>query len=110
MKEKTPKKFFPPEAVRQKARLALKFKKMGSEAMTRVGWYRATQLAKGTGVSKDIVLRMNSFLKRAKGYTEIDDPSKPKWKDKGYVAYLGWGGAPALRWTERIIKKYKLRK
>lgn len=104
-----PNKFYPPEAVQQKARLALKFKKKGSEAMTRVGWYRATQLSQGKGVSKDIVLRMNSFLKRAKVYAEIDDPSKPKWKDKGYVAYLGWGGKPALEWTNRLIKKYKLK-
>jgi hypothetical protein len=107
---KTPNEFYPPERVQEKARLALKFKKRGSKAMTRVGWYRATQLAKGKGISRDIVLRMNSFLKRHEKNAIIDDPSKPKWQDRGYVAYLGWGGKPALEWTERIINKYKLRK
>lgn len=102
-------KFYPPEAVQKMGQRALYYKSLGSKAMTRTGWYRATQLAQGKGVSKDIVLRMNNFLKRHKKNAKIERLDLPRWRDKGYVAYVGWGGTPGLVWTESIIKKYKLR-
>ena len=103
-------KFYPPEAVQKNGKRALEYKKLGSTAMTRIGWYRATQLAQGKGVSKDIILRMNAFLRRHKKNARIERPDLPRWKDKGYVAYVGWGGYPGLVWTDSVIQKYNLRR
>jgi|SRR6056297_346448 len=97
------KKYLPPRQAMLNAKKALECKKQGSKAMTRTGWYRATQLAKGKPVSANIVKRMYLF-KRHKQNAKIDNSLKNKCMDKGYVAWLGWGGTPGINWAEKVYK------
>jgi len=98
------KKYYPPKKARENAKQSLDCISRGSKAMTRVGRTRARQLASGEGLSYDIVKRMYRF-KRHKKNAEIDDPSKPKCKDRGYVAWKGWGGTSGVNWAEKIVKR-----
>ena len=61
------------------------------EGMTQVGLQRANQLCKRRPISVETVARMASF-QRHKRNSEIAPEFEGKpWKDKGYVAWLGWG-------------------
>lgn len=70
---------------------------------TRVGKIRAQQIAKGQLLSPDVILRMYSYLSRAKTVYEAQRDSKNY--GKGYYAYLGWGGETALAWAQDKIRK-----
>ena len=70
---------------------------------TRVGKIRAQQIAQGKALSPDVILRMYSYLSRARSvYLAQRDAKK---YGKGYFAYLGWGGETALGWAEDKISK-----
>ena len=69
------------------------------DAGTEVGLARARQLANKEPISEDTVKRMASF-NRHKQNSEValefkDEP----WKDKGYVAWLMWGGTSGVNWA-----------
>ena len=56
--------------------------------------------------SLDMLKRTFSFLSRTKGggYNKINPNYKDTpWKDKGYVAFLGWGGQSMLSYAERKL-------
>ena len=81
-------------------------KKYGSEVkgMTQVGWTRAGQLARREKLSRSTIARMASFKRHQKN-AAIDPKYKATpWKDKGYVAWLGWGGASGVEWAIRKLK------
>jgi len=85
------------------AKLAIEWKeKYGREeveAGTAVGWARAHQLAKKEAISADTVMRMASFNRHRKN-SKIDPEFKDTpWKDKGYVAWLIWGGDEGVDWA-----------
>ncbi len=74
------------------------------KGMTRTGWTRASQLARKANLSRSTIARMASFKRHQKN-AAIDPKFKSTpWKDRGYVAWLGWGGASGINWA---IKKLK---
>lgn len=101
-----------PKAATANAKQALEWRdKYGREevdAGTPVGWQRANQLAKGEALSYDVVSRMAQFNRHRKNST-IDPKFKDTpWKDRGYVAWLIWGGDEGVDWamkTMDLIKK-----
>ena len=74
------------------------------DGMTRVGLQRANQLCKGRPISIETIARMASF-KRHQENSEIDPKYKGKpWKDKGYVAWLAWGGDEGIDYAIRKLE------
>ena len=94
-----------PQSATNNAKRAIKYKKEnGSSCGTRVGWTRAGQLARREKISRDTIARMASFMRHKKN-AEIDPKYKATpWKDKGYVAWLGWGGTSGINWAIRKLK------
>ena len=85
-----------PKAASDNARKALdwidKYGRDIVEAGTRVGLARANQLAKGEPLSRDTIARMAAFNRHRRN-SQINPKFKGKpWLDKGYVAWLLWGG------------------
>ena len=69
------------------------------DAGTEVGLARARQLANKEPISDDTVKRMASF-NRHKQNSEVAPEFKDEpWKDKGYVAWLMWGGTSGVNWA-----------
>ena len=90
-----------PEAVRKAAERGIRLNDdVNNKCATQVGKVRAQQLASGEPVTIMTVKRMYSYLSRA---AEYYDPSDEK--ACGTISYLLWGGEPALRWAERILKQ-----
>jgi len=90
-----------PQAAREAAERGIRLnEEVGNKCATQVGKVRAQQLANGEPVTLMTVKRMYSYLSRA---AEYYDPSDTK--ACGTISYLLWGGEPALRWAERIIKQ-----
>lgn len=76
------------------------------KAGTLVGLQRANQIAKGENLSLETVKRIKAFLSRHIKNREIDPKYKgTPWKDKGYVAYLMWGGDDMMAWVEKKIRQ-----
>lgn len=96
------KSYTPPISVRQEAKEGKECLKKGSKAGTRVGRYRATQLANGNKVSLDTIKRMYSFFKRhEKNKSYYGKPCD----DRGYVAWKLWGGDSGFEWSKEILNK-----
>jgi len=75
------------------------------KGMTRTGLARANQLCSKSNISRDTISRMASF-KRHKKNAEINPEFKSTpWKDKGYVAWLGWGGTSGIEWAINKLKQ-----
>lgn len=90
-----------PEAVRKAAERGIRLNEaVGNRCATQVGKVRAQQLASGESITLVTVKRMYSYLSRA---AEYYDPSDDK--ACGTISYLLWGGEPALRWAERILRQ-----
>jgi len=104
--------FKPPASARNNARRVLRWKeKYGDEVkgMTQVGWTRANQLASGENLSRNTVARMSAFARHRKN-AEIDPKFKDTpWKDRGYVAWLGWGGTSGVNWANSIMDRLEKR-
>ena len=99
------KTFKVPAGAKGNAQKVLNWKKeKGSEVkgMTPVGWARARQLATKSEIGLSTVKRMAAFNRHRKN--AVVDPkfkSEP-WKDRGYVAWLGWGGTSGIDWAIKI--------
>ena len=100
-----------PKAASANAKKALEWRdKYGRDevdAGTPVGWQRANQLAKGEAVSRDVVSRMaqcNRHRKNSKVAAEFKDTP---WKDRGYVAWLIWGGDEGVDWAMKKMDQIK---
>lgn len=98
-----------PEEARKAAKKAIEWKeKYGEEvqAGTPVGWKRAHQLVNGEKLTIDTIRRMKAFFDRHEGNKEIAPEYKETpWKDRGYVAWLLWGGDAARKWAEEKLKE-----
>jgi hypothetical protein len=99
----------PPKEVQAAARRALEARDNvpnSRKAGTPVGLARANQLANGENVSESTLLRMWSYLSRAKADY---DAAKAKGLDlessKAIQAYYLWGGPAALAWVRRELNK-----
>ena len=103
-------KYKPPKSAQETAKKVLRWKKKYPEevkAMTPIGWARTRQLASGKSVSEDVVKRMARFKRHQKN-AKIDSKHKGKpWKDRGYVAWEGWGGTEGVNWAIRKSKQIK---
>jgi len=78
------------------------------KGMTEVGLARMNQLIAREKLSLSTLKRTFSFLSRTKGggYDKINPKFKDEpYRDKGYVAFLGWGGEAMLRYSERKLKQ-----
>ena len=94
-----------PESASNNAKKVLAWKKKyGSEVkgMTSVGWTRANQLASKEKLSYKTIARMAAFKRHQKNATIDPKYKSTPWKDRGYVAWLGWGGTSGVNWA---IKK-----
>ena len=97
-----------PESAKNNAKKVLKWRdKYGSEVkgMTRTGWVRANQLAKGENISRETIARMSAFQRHKKNASGrvLKFKSTP-WRDNGYVAWLGWGGTSGINWASKKLK------
>src|SRR6056300_546050 len=79
-------------------------KKYGSEVkgMTPVGWARARQLATKSEIGLSTVKRMAAFNRHRKNAAVAPEYKSEPWKDRGYVAWLGWGGTSGIDWAVKI--------
>jgi len=93
-----------PQSATNNAKRVLEWKKKyGKEVkgMTSVGWTRANQLASKSKLSYETIARMAAFNRHRKN-AKIDPKYKSTpWKDRGYVAWLGWGGTSGVNWAIR---------
>ena len=120
----TPKKyehidFTPPEGVANAAAKGLELRQKASpsnrggltvsEAAAQgigSGVQRAVNLKNRDKVSPKVIKQMRGFLSRSEKSSKISPEHKgTPWNDKGYVAWLLWGGDPAVAWTNKIIKQ-----
>jgi len=75
-------------------------------AGTPVGLARANQLANGDNLSLQTLIRMRSYLLRAReNYKRAKAQGKTRENSKSIQAYELWGSTPALRWAESQITK-----
>ena len=106
-KEETYKDY--PSAASKNAQKAIDWKeKYGRDTVTAgtaVGWQRAHQLAKGEALSQDVVSRMAQFNRHRKNSTIAPEFKDEPWKDKGYVAWLIWGGDEGVDWAMKTMDK-----
>tara|TARA_R100000988_G_C3990326_1_gene162303 strand:- start:916 stop:1380 length:465 start_codon:yes stop_codon:yes gene_type:complete len=97
-----------PQSASNNAKKVLRWRdKHGDEVkgMTRVGWVRANQLANKENISRETIARMSAFQRHKKN-AEVDAKFKSTpWKDKGYVAWLGWGGTSGINWASKKLKQ-----
>lgn len=89
-----------PQAARNNARRALKYKKEnGSSCGTSVGWTRASQLASGAALSRSTIARMASF-KRHQQHKDV-----PYSEGCGGIMWDAWGGSAGVNWAIRKLKQ-----
>ena len=99
------KMFKVPSGAKGNAQKVLNWKKeKGSEVkgMTPVGWARARQLATKSEIGLSTVKRMAAFNRHRKNAAVAPEYKSEPWKDRGYVAWLGWGGTSGIDWAVRI--------
>jgi len=101
-----------PEAAKNNACKVLRWRdEHGDEVkgMTRVGWTRANQLCSGENISESTIARMAAFARHRRNAEVSPEFKSTPWKDRGYVAWLGWGGTTGVEWAasklETIRKK-----
>jgi hypothetical protein len=98
--------FTPPKGVQDEAKRALGWIADGlaGSGFTPTGKKRAQDLASGTKVSAETILRMYSFLKRhevdkkAQGFNSGEDG----FPSPGRVAWSAWGGDAGFTWSTKI--------
>jgi len=99
------KMFKVPSGAKGNAKKVLEWKqKHGSEVkgMTPVGWARARQLATKSEIGLSTVKRMAAFNRHRKNAAVAPEFKDTPWKDRGYVAWLGWGGTSGIDWAIKI--------
>ena len=99
-----------PEAAKNNACKVLRWRdEHGDEVkgMTRVGWTRANQLCKGENISESTIARMAAFARHRQNAEVSPEFKSTPWKDKGYVAWLGWGGTTGVEWASRKLESIR---
>ena len=102
-----------PEAAKNNACKVLRWRdEHGDEVkgMTRVGWTRANQLCNGENISEETIARMSAFARHRKNATVAPEFKATPWKDKGYVAWLGWGGTTGVEWAANKLESIRNKK
>jgi hypothetical protein len=100
-----------PASVRNNACKVIKWKEeYGSDevdGMTQVGWIRANQLCNGEKISEETIARMSGFERHKKNSEVSPEYKDTPWKDRGYVAWLGWGGTTGINWAKDKLKSIR---
>ena len=100
-----------PAAAKKNAQKAIDWKEEHGrdevQAGTAVGWARAHQLAKGENLSADTVGRMSAFNRHRKNSKIAAEYKGTPWKDRGYVAWLIWGGDEGVDWAIKKMEEIK---
>lgn len=98
-----------PKPVRDAAKRALEARDSvppSRKAGTPVGLARANQLANGENVSVNTLVRMRSYLLRAReNYRRARDQGLNLQNSKAIQAYYLWGGPSALTWVNSELRK-----
>jgi hypothetical protein len=90
-----------PQAISDEAERGIRLNaEINNRCATQVGKIRAQQLANRETITTQTVKRMYSYLSRAAEYYEPGDTTAC-----GTISYLLWGGEPALRWAERVLRE-----
>ena len=109
--------FIPPASVAKEAEKGLKFRELAggkggldvSQAKKEgigSGGQRAVNLKNRNKLSPRTIKRMKAFFDRHEKNKAIDPKFKnTPWKDRGYVAWLLWGGDPGYSWSKKIIEQ-----
>ena len=79
-------------------------KKNGGQGGTPVGVARARDISNRKNLPLETVKRMHSFFSRHKG-NEKPNAGEDRSKDKGYIAFLLWGGEPGRSWAKAIVER-----
>lgn len=106
--------FKPPAGVAAAAAKGLEFRRKGgggglttSEAGAQgigSGVARAASLKNRQNQSPKTVRRMAAFFSRHAKNSTIDPKYKSEpWRDRGYVAWLLWGGDPGRAWADKVV-------
>ena len=100
-----------PKAASANAQKAIDWRnKYGREVVkggTRIGWTRAAQLAKREAISLDTVKRMAQFNRHRKNSEVAEEFKEEPYKDRGYIAWLIWGGTEGIDWALRTVERVK---
>lgn len=97
-----------PKEASENARKVLDWRnRYGDEVkgMTRIGWRRANQLAKRQPLTRQTIARMASFKRHRENAKINPEYRGQEWKDRGYVAWLGWGGTAGIEWAIRKLRQ-----
>ena len=102
-----------PDYMRSAAKKALEIRKTlppSRQYGTSVGLARANQLANGDNLSLRTLVRMRSYLIRAReNYRTARDKGLTAENSKAIGAYLLWGGPRALGWVNKQVTKLQRR-
>ena len=77
------------------------------DGMTETGLARANQLCNRENISEETIGRMAAFERHRENSTIAPEYKGTPWKDKGYVAWLGWGGDAGVEWASRKLEQIK---
>ena len=67
------------------------------------GVQRAVNLKNRDNISPDVIRQMAAFFSRHEKNKSISPENRDTpWNDKGYVAWLIWGGDPGRAWSEKV--------
>jgi hypothetical protein len=109
-----------PENVKKVALYSFKIRDLGFEGGIETGWKRAKQLATKESIPIQDLRYMRSWFARHiytsyPSYKDWIDAGRPKTKEwhhkRGIIAWLIWGGDPALKWVNsqkniNLLNKY----
>lgn len=108
--------FKPPESVANAAKRGLEYRSKASDSQKGgltpseaskqgigSGVQRAVNLSNRNNISPQVIRQMCAFFSRHQKNKAIAPENKgTPWKDKGYVAWLLWGGDPGRTWAEKV--------
>ena len=67
--------------------------------------YTDYSLAKREKISRETIARMSAFKRHQKNAEVSPEFKSTPWKDKGYVAWLGWGGTSGINWAAKKLQQ-----
>lgn len=110
--------FKPPASVAKAAEKGLEYRKRQGEDKAGLtpgeaskegigsGVQRAVNLKNRDEISPEVIRQMNGFFSRHEKNKSVDPKYEGEpWKDKGYVAWLLWGGDPGKAWVAKVLKQ-----
>lgn len=107
--------FTPPKSVADAAARGLELRKK-NKGRGGLSTQQANQAGVGSGVARAVSLknrdtlspatvrRMKAFFSRHQGSRKIDSGKSPG-EDKGYIAWMLWGGDPGRSWAEKVVRQ-----